>query len=127
MQPLPHSTSAAKPPESRTPLTTHTTFTVSQLPYLRQLLGQLKPHLASTALPGHGTSEKEEWARERRKYVESQTKRILERRGVDTKDGVEGVVEGSRVRVEEIRGLEGIVAGMERRGGDDEGEAMDTS
>ena len=55
-------------------------------------------------------------------YVESQSKRILERRGVDTKDGVEGVWPGSssRVRAEEVRGLEGLVAALDARkhGGD---------
>lgn len=72
-------------------------------------------------------------------YVESQSKRILERRGVDTKDGVEGVWEGSRVRADEVRGLEGLVASMSRAKRDkdvsmedtatgaDDGEQMDTS
>lgn len=46
--------------------------------------------------------------------MESQSKRVLERRGVDTKDGVEGVWDGVRVRGEEVRGLEGLVEGMER-------------
>jgi len=77
-------------------------------------------------------------SRERKVYLESQSKRILERRGVDTKDGVEGVWEGSKVGAEEVRGLEALVGGMGRgrreredtgagaeRDGD--GEAMDTS
>ncbi|KAB2105511.1 hypothetical protein AG0111_0g6405 [Alternaria gaisen] len=127
-----------------TPLTTHTTFTTSQLPYLRQLLASLKPHLSNTALPSNTTSsphttdslsqskDKEELSRERKVYVESQSKRILERRGVDTRDGVEGVWEGgSRVGAEEVRGLEGLVDGFNRRGkvgeNGDHGEAMDTS
>ncbi|KAL1800908.1 hypothetical protein ACET3X_001250 [Alternaria dauci] len=126
------------------PLTTHTTFTTSQLPYLRQLLASLKPHLTNTALPSNTTSsphttnsssqakDKEELSRERKVYVESQSKRILERRGVDTRDGVEGVWEGrSRVGTEEVRGLEGLVEGFNRRGkpaeNGDDGEAMDTS
>lgn len=132
-------------PESRTPLTTHTTFTTSQLPYLRQLLDSLKPHLATTALPTNTSgkaAEKEEVTRERKIYVESQSKRILERRGVDTKDGVEGVWEGTRVRAEEVRGLEALVEGMSRgkeskvvgmedatagAGDGKDGEAMDVS
>lgn len=52
--------------------------------------------------------------RERKVYVESQSKRILERRGVDTKDGVEGVWEGRRVGAEEVRGLEGLVQSLGR-------------
>lgn len=124
VQALPQNASAPVPPESRAPLTTHTTFTTSQLPHLRQLLSQLKPHLATTALPSGKGGEGEEWAKERRVYVESQSKRVLERRGVDTRNGVEGVVEGNRVGAEEVRGLEGIVAELGRMDG---GEAMDTS
>ncbi|KAF1939896.1 hypothetical protein EJ02DRAFT_380768 [Clathrospora elynae] len=137
IQALPHTSSSATP--TSTPLTTHTTFTTSQLPYLHQLLASLKPHLATTALPSNTTStttpsnekngngsareqEKEELSRERKLYVESQSKRILERRGVDTRDGVEGVWEGSRVRAEEVRGLEGLVAGMGRGSGKAEGK-----
>ncbi|KAI4707108.1 hypothetical protein J4E89_008047 [Alternaria sp. Ai002NY15] len=122
---------------THTPLITHTTFTTTQLPYLRQLLASLKPHLANTALPSNTSSppsyststssaqqqpqskDKEELTRERKIYVESQSKRVLERRGVDTKDGVEGVWEGgSRVGSEEVRGLEGLVESMDREGRD---------
>jgi kinetochore protein Mis12/MTW1 len=52
---------------------------------------------------------------------------------VDTRDGVEGIIDGGRVRGEEVRGLEGILGELERRRGGDtgagasEGEAMDTS
>ncbi|RMZ68646.1 MIND kinetochore complex component Mtw1 [Pyrenophora seminiperda CCB06] len=138
------STTSDKNTEKTAPLTTHTTFTTSQLPHLRQLLASLKPHLPTTALPSNttpshssssssssaaaatggaaGLKGKEELTRERKVYVESQSKRILERRGVDTKDGVEGVWEGSsRVRAEEVRGLEGLVAGLNRRGNGDTG------
>jgi kinetochore protein Mis12/MTW1 len=79
--------------------------------------------------------------KERKVYLESQSKRILERRGVDTKDGVEGVWEGRRVGAEEVRGLEGLVQVLERgkakdvrmedttagTGEGEDGEAMDTS
>jgi len=110
-------------PESRTPITTHTSFTTSQLPHLRHLLDSLKPHLAATALPTNTNGkagEKEALTRERKVYVESQSKRILEKRGVDTRDGVEGIWDGSRVRSEEVRGLEGLVEGMERGRGREE-------
>lgn len=120
VQPLPQTSNPAA--ESRTPLTTHTTFTTSQLPYLRQLLSSLQPHLATTALPTstHTTKNAEELTRERKVYLESQSKRILERRGVNTKDGVEGVWDTRRVGAEEVRGLEGLVQSMGR------GKAQDT-
>ncbi|KAF2845959.1 hypothetical protein T440DRAFT_502126 [Plenodomus tracheiphilus IPT5] len=150
-------TAQTQAPETRTPITTHTTFTTSQLPYLRTLLASLRPHLATTALPsdtnGAGGSnnkptekQREELTRERKVYVESQSKRILEKRGVDTRDGVEGIWEGRRVGAEEVRGLEGLVGGMTRgkqseadgdvdmegdaragAGEHEQGEAMDTS
>ncbi|KAJ4376642.1 hypothetical protein N0V86_006758 [Didymella sp. IMI 355093] len=111
------------------PLTTHTSFTTSQLPYLRQLLANLRPHLASTALPTKSDSDSDETSRERKLYLESQSKRILEKRGMDTREGVEGAVEGARVRAEEVRGLEGIVEALGRGGATkgNGGEAMDTS
>jgi kinetochore protein Mis12/MTW1 len=141
VQPLPQASNTTSGP--RTPLTTHTTFTTSQLPYLRQLLSSLQPHLATTALPTSTSSTKnsDEMTKERKVYLESQSKRILERRGVDTKDGVEGVWEGRRVGAEEVRGLEGLVQVLERGKAQDvrmegtdaaaveaeDGEAMDTS
>jgi kinetochore protein Mis12/MTW1 len=74
--------------------------------------------------------------------VESQSKRVLERRGVDTRDGVEGVSDGTRVRGDEVAALEGIVEVLGRREGgsggntgvvegreerEEDGDAMDTS
>ncbi|KAF2621660.1 hypothetical protein BU25DRAFT_415854 [Macroventuria anomochaeta] len=130
--PLPQtSTSTITPANGATTLATHTSFTTSQLPYLRQLLSNLRPHLASTALftSTRSSSESGETTRERKLYLESQSKRILEKRGVDTREGVEGAVEGGRVRVEEIRGLEGIVEALSKgnTATKDGGEAMDTS
>ncbi|EMD58671.1 hypothetical protein COCSADRAFT_103297 [Bipolaris sorokiniana ND90Pr] len=111
------------------PLTTHTTFTTTQLPYLRQLVASLKPHLASTTSPSSAAvaqDASQDRSAQRRLYVESQAKRVLERRGVDTKDGVEGAWEvgGTRVRGEEVRGLEGLFPG---KGKEEEGDKMDLS
>jgi kinetochore protein Mis12/MTW1 len=142
------STAAQTQNETRsTPLSTHTTFSTSQLPYLRQLLAALGPHLSTTALPSTTSSESAatdvaKASRERKAYVESQSRRILERRGVDTREGVGG--EGGRIRGEEVKALEGLVSGLGRgknegdgkenrdingdeEGEEDEGEAMDTS
>lgn len=130
------------------PLATHASFTTSQLPHLRSLLATLRPHLASTALPPNTNTntnttrsssngpDNADATRERKLYLESQSKRILERRGVDTKEGVEGAVEGGRVRAEEVRGLEGVLEalgrGVKTRGEGEvnergEGEEMDTT
>lgn len=136
LQPLPQistasATSTTTTVPCSTPLATHTSFTTSQLPYLRQLLSNLKSHLASTALPANTrqSPESDSTTRERKLYLESQSKKILEKRGVDTRDMVEGAVEGGRVRAEEVKGLEGIVEAFSKGNGaaKNNGEAMDTS
>ncbi|USP80306.1 uncharacterized protein yc1106_07580 [Curvularia clavata] len=114
-----------------TPLTTHTTFSTTQLPYLRQLVASLKPHLSSTSSSAPASTQHEQ----RRAYIESQAKRVLERRGVDTVDGVEGVWEvgGTRVGGEEVRGLEALVGsgmnGGKKGSGEEVGDEdkMDTT
>ncbi|KAF2274625.1 uncharacterized protein EI97DRAFT_381053, partial [Westerdykella ornata] len=90
-------TSAQQPMSASTtqPLTTHTQFTTSQLAHLRSLLASLKPHLPSSSLQQSSSHHhhqqqqgaRADLARERRLYVEAQSKRILEKRGVDTRDG----------------------------------------
>ena len=54
---------------------------------------------------------------------------MLERRGINTDDGVDGAVEGQRVRSEEVRGLEGIIQSLIREKGDTKTDAdvMDTT
>ncbi|KAF1980017.1 Mis12 domain-containing protein [Bimuria novae-zelandiae CBS 107.79] len=134
-QKKPTSAAAATALDSRTPLATHTSFTISQLPFLREQLAELKSKLGSAALPRGKGGDGEERVNERRTYIESQSRRILEKRGVDTKDGVEGNFEGQRARGEEIGALEGIVSAIGRGRseaaagveGEGEGDVMDTS
>lgn len=135
IQPLPAQakpTSTATAPESRTPLTTYTTFATSQLPYLREQLAALKKHLAGGALRSGKGQEGEERSNERRIFIESQSRRVLERRGVDTRDGVEGNFDGPRARVDEIGALEGIASAIDagrrgENGGGAQNDDMDTS
>lgn len=57
-------------------------------------------------------------ARERSEYVEAQTMRILEHRGVDLSargDADDGVGEGRRVPQEEVEALERIVGALSGR------------
>ncbi|OCL12889.1 Mis12-domain-containing protein [Glonium stellatum] len=128
--PLPTTTA---PSTLHEPISTHTNFTLSQLPALRAQLTALRPYLATTSLPtksaAAGGAEAAEAARERRDYIESQTRRVLERRGVDVRNGA--AVEGRRMNGEEVRALEEIVAAMggqnrEPEEGADEGDRMDT-
>ena len=143
VQPLPaqnSSTTSTSASESRTPLTTHAAFTTSHLPYLKAQLADLKSKLGAAALAQDKKDADAEGERgaERRAYIESQSRRILEKRGVDTRDGVEGNFEAQRVRGEEIAALEGIVGALGGGGkeggkegggaeGDADADAMDTS
>ncbi|OCK92269.1 Mis12-domain-containing protein [Cenococcum geophilum 1.58] len=125
---------ATAPSTSHEPISTHADFTLSQLPALRAQLVALKPYLATASLPtksasAGGGAEAAEAARERREYIESQTRRVLERRGVDVRNGA--AVEGRRMGGEEVRALEEIVAAVGGRNGEreeagDEGDRMDT-
>lgn len=101
------------------PLKTNTAFTLSQLPALRALLQSLRPKAAAL---GASSSGGDAFSQERRDYIEKQVKRLLERRGVDVKNG-EGSVEGMgrRVAPDEVRGME-AVAGL-LGGGNGEGAA----
>ncbi|KAK8224156.1 Mis12 domain protein [Phyllosticta paracitricarpa] len=99
------------------PLKTNTAFTLSQLPALRSLLEALRPKVAALGPSATGS----DLSQERRDYIENQTRRLLERRGVDVKNG-EGSVEGMgrRVAPDEVRGME-AVAGLVGKG---EGDKM---
>lgn len=120
------SASAAAVRSRKEPLKTNTAFALSQLPALRKLLMQLRPRVAALGVPG-GVGPGTELSQARRAYVESQTKKLLERRGVDVKGG-EGGAEGlgRRIQPEEVRGMEavaglvGVVPGGE--GGEEGGE-----
>ncbi|TKA75712.1 hypothetical protein B0A49_03910 [Cryomyces minteri] len=95
------------------PLTQNTTFALAQLPALRNLLASLRPKL--TALPDAPVEDEETIAGERRAYIESQTRRHLERRGVDLNaEGSVGL--GRRIGPEEVRAIEAIVGALRRDG-----------
>ncbi|KAK5013661.1 Mis12 protein-domain-containing protein [Cryomyces antarcticus] len=126
------STPAAKPlgvstTTARNPLTQNTTFALAQLPALRNLLASLRPKL--TALPDAPVGDEETVAGERRAYIESQTRRHLERRGVDL-DAEDSVGQGRRIGPEEVRAIEAIVGALRRdeqagAGADAGAEAME--
>ncbi|KAF2462060.1 putative MIND kinetochore complex component Mtw1 [Lineolata rhizophorae] len=99
------------------PIQTNTAFTISQLPALRSLLAVLRPKLA--AMSNRSPGDENETAAERRKYIESQTRRVLARRGVDI-SGAEGsgALSGRRVVPEEVKALEEIV-GQIQHGNED--------
>jgi kinetochore protein Mis12/MTW1 len=81
-------------------------------------LDDLRPKLAG--LGGEAGAKESEQARERRIYIEKQTRKVLEKRGVEI--GNESVELGRRVPPEELAALEGIVDGM---GGSNERDRME--
>lgn len=91
-----------------TPLETNTSFTLAQLPALKALLDDLRPNLAD--LGGDAAVKESEQAKERRTYIENQTRKVLEKRGLEI--GEEAIEVGRRVPPEELAALEGIVEGM---------------
>ena len=108
-------------PNNDGPLTTNTAFALSQLPALRSLLDELRPKLGSTGDAQLAAAESHS-ARERRLYLNNQTKKAVERQGVQLATSAEGL--GRRVQGDEVAALEGIVdalsAGKKRDGDADD-------
>jgi kinetochore protein Mis12/MTW1 len=91
------------------PLATNTSFALSQLPALRALLDDLRPKLAelgdaqAAATEGHS-------ARERRIYLNNQTRKAVERQGVEIGASAQGL--GKRAQGDEVAALESIADGL---------------
>ncbi|MBE7179814.1 MAG: hypothetical protein INR71_01170 [Terriglobus roseus] len=114
MRPLSPESDAAQQKPTSSPLTTNTSFTLAQLPSLKALLDELRPKIEALqdmdAAQGQGR-----FARERSEYVETQTMRILERRGVDLSEASASKAAGGsgrRIGKEEVEALERIVSVM---------------
>lgn len=91
-----------------TPLTTNTTFILSQLPALQSTLEQLRPKLA--ALPGSVIPMEAKSKRdERKEYIEGRIRLHLERAGqLATGNDGNPVVAGRRIDIREARALESV-------------------
>lgn len=93
---------------SHTPLTTNTTFILSQLPALRAMLAQLRSKLAT--LPASADDmERDSKREERRRYIESRTRIHLERTGELSTKNSNGFVKGRKIDSEEAQALEGVM------------------
>ena len=93
-----------------TPLTTNTTFILSQLPALQMMLKQLRPKLASLPKASEA-AEKDTKRDERKEYIESRIKLHLERAG-QLALGTNGdpVVAGRRIDISEAHALEAVTS-----------------
>ena len=105
------------------PLTTTTSFAVSQLPHLRALLSSLRPKLATATLLSSSTDEKgkrdDDVEMKRSMYIETQTRRHLEMtRALNldengaVKDAAEWLGPGRKIASDEVRSLENLVDGL---------------
>lgn len=92
------------------PLTTNTTFILSQLPALHATLENLRPKLAS--LPGSSQGLTSRTQRdERREYIESRIRLHLERAGqLAVSDNGNPVVAGRRIDISEAQALESVAS-----------------
>lgn len=90
------------------PLTTNTSFILSQLPALQATLTQLRPKLA--ALPGSAEQMEAKTKRdERKEYIESRIRLHLERAGqLAMGDDGNPVVAGRRIDISEAHALENV-------------------
>jgi kinetochore protein Mis12/MTW1 len=96
------------PNAKSTPLTTNTTFILSQLPALQATLVQLRPKLAT--LPGATVAMETKSKRdERKEYIESRIRLHLERAGqLAMGDDGNPVVAGRRIDIREAHALESV-------------------
>lgn len=99
---------AAGPNTQHTPLTTNTTFILSQLPALQAMLKQLRPKLATLPKPTD-MAEKESKRDERKEYIESRIRLHLERAGqLAMGSNGDPVVAGRRIDISEAHALETV-------------------
>jgi kinetochore protein Mis12/MTW1 len=99
------------------PLETNTSFALSQLPALRQLLAELRPRLATMAKDSATAAPESGTAKERRLYVERQSRKALNRQGFGTGDAASDSL-GKGVDPDELAALESIVEGLNHNGHD---------
>lgn len=97
-------------------------FTYSQVSALKDIVQTLRSHLASLASGSAPALQIPKAEEERHAYIETQSRRAMERAGVEGQSALGAQEElGRRVGLDEVRALEGVVAsfGDPRRGDED--------
>ncbi|EEP78069.1 predicted protein [Uncinocarpus reesii 1704] len=92
---------------SHTPVTTNTTFLLSQLPALQAVLAQLRPKLTKLSALLDQAGEYDTKREDRRRYIDSRTNLHLERIG--ELGGRAAQVRGRKVDEAELQALESVV------------------
>jgi kinetochore protein Mis12/MTW1 len=112
--PSPFSFLTTSPHTSTTtqPLSQNLQYAIAQLPALRELLAQLKTSLSSLPAARQVRLDENSMEAKRRGYINAQSRRAMEKRGVDVGGQGSEVGRGRRVAAEEVQGLESVVQAM---------------
>jgi len=106
------STSGTSTENKASPLTTNVAFALSQLPALQNLLAELRPQLDTLNGIADIPATEDNLAKERRHYVETQSRRAMERQGLvigtQTSDAI-----GKIPTAEELAAMEGMIDNMD--------------
>jgi kinetochore protein Mis12/MTW1 len=94
------------------PLSQNLKYAIAQLPALRELLAQLKTSLSSLPAARQVRLDENSMEAKRRGYINAQSRRAMEKRGVDVGGHSSEVGRGRRVAAEEVQGLESVVQAM---------------
>ena len=120
--PSPFSFLTTSPHTSTTtqPLSQNLQYAIAQLPALRELLAQLKTSLSSLPAARQVRLDENSAEAKRRGYINAQSRRAMEKRGVDVGGHHLEAGRGRRVAAEEVQGLEKVVQAM--GGADDDND-----
>lgn len=96
------------------PMEQNVQYALTQLPALREMLGQLKESLHTLPNARHSAENEESREAKRRQYLDSQSQRAMQRRGIDV-DGASQTAAastGRKIGREEVEGLEAVVQAL---------------
>lgn len=93
------------------PLNQDVQYALSQLPALRQHLAQLKDSLQILPNARNRRDDEESDGAKRRQYLDTQTRRALQRKGVEA-DGSGSMRTGRKIGREEVEGIEAVVQAL---------------
>jgi kinetochore protein Mis12/MTW1 len=112
--PSPFSFLTTSPHTSTTtqPLSQNLQYAIAQLPALRELLAHHKTSLSSLPAARQVRLDENSMEAKRRGYINAQSRRAMEKRGVDVGGQSSEVGRGRRVAAEEVQGLESVVQAM---------------
>jgi len=98
--------------EKATSLSTNVSFALSQLPALQSLLAELRPTLDELNRSANSPATEPDLAKERRRYVETQSHRALERQGLSAGTDT-GESLGRIATSDELASIEALVEGSD--------------